>query len=105
VAQRTQIILEDDIDGGPAEETLVFGLEGKQYEIDLSAKNAEKLRDALAVYIAHGRKMTKSGKVITHTKVGADPAAVRAWARSRGIDVPARGRLPKSVVDQFDAEN
>jgi Lsr2 len=105
VAQRTQVILEDDLDGGPAEETLVFGIDGKSYEIDLNSKNAERLRESLAAFVAHGRKLTKTGKVLHHTKVGADPAAVRAWARSRGIDVPARGRLPKSVVDQFEEDN
>ena len=47
MAQTVKIILEDDIDGGEANETVRFGLDGGQYEIDLSSANATKLRDAL----------------------------------------------------------
>ena len=51
MVQRTQIVLEDDVDGGPADETVKFGLDGVTYEIDLSKDNAEKLRDVLASWI------------------------------------------------------
>ena len=54
MAQRVHIVLEDDVDGSKADETVTFGLDGASYEIDLSAKNAEKLRDVLAVYVGSG---------------------------------------------------
>lgn len=56
MAQSVQIILEDDLEGGPADETVQFGVDGQQYEIDLSTANAEKLREALRPYAAAGRR-------------------------------------------------
>ena len=61
MARRVHIVLEDDLDGGPADETVVFGLDGREYEIDLSAQRAESLRDALQTYISAGRRRS-SGK-------------------------------------------
>jgi hypothetical protein len=101
MAQRVVVTLSDDIDGGAAEETVQFAVDGKSYEIDLSTQNAEKLREALAPYVAAGRKQSRSGKAIRHTEIAPDPKTVRAWAQSRGIDLPARGRLPKHVYEAF----
>ncbi len=56
MAQRVNVVLEDDLDGSDADETVTFALDGVNYEIDLSAANADKLREALALYIGHGRK-------------------------------------------------
>ena len=56
MAQRVQIILEDDYDGGTADETVSFALDGTEYEIDLSAKNAANLRDAISPWLGHARK-------------------------------------------------
>ncbi len=103
MAQRVVVTLSDDIDGGEAEETVAFGLDGKSYEIDLSAANADKLRDALLPYLQAGRRRSRSGKAYKRTSVAPDPAAVRAWARSHGFDVPPRGRIPKKVYEAFDA--
>ncbi|MDF3291489.1 MULTISPECIES: histone-like nucleoid-structuring protein Lsr2 [Streptomyces] len=103
MAQRVVVSLSDDIDGGEAEETVAFGLDGKSYEIDLSAANADKLRDALMPYLQAGRRRSRSGKTYKRTSVAPDPAAVRAWARSHGFDVPPRGRIPKKVYEAFDA--
>ncbi|MGW0737250.1 histone-like nucleoid-structuring protein Lsr2 [Streptomyces sp. NPDC002851] len=119
MAQRVVVTLFDDIDGGEAAETVVFGLDGKSYEIDLNEANAKKLREALAPYVEAGRrhKATRAGKAAKaakagkgaptpkHTAVTADPAAVRAWARSHKMDVPARGRIPKKVYEAFEAAN
>ncbi|MGW6568498.1 histone-like nucleoid-structuring protein Lsr2 [Streptomyces sp. NPDC054975] len=110
MAQRVVVTLFDDIDGGEAAETVAFGLDGKMYEIDLNPANAKKLRKALAPYLAAGRKLT--GKAATagapasvasykHTALAPDPAAVRAWAQSNKMDVPARGRIPKRVYEAF----
>ncbi|MFC5719540.1 Lsr2 family protein [Streptomyces gamaensis] len=103
MAQRVVVTLSDDIDGGEAAETVIFGLDGKSYEIDLNAANAKKLRSALAPYVAAGRKHSRSGKTFKRTAVAPDPAAVRAWARSHGMDVPPRGRIPKKVYEAFNA--
>ncbi|QEU73341.1 Lsr2 family protein [Streptomyces nitrosporeus] len=103
------VTLSDDIDGGEAAETVAFALDGKSYEIDLNPANAEKLRNALAPYMAAGRKQTNTGKrgripvTYHHTPVAPDPAAVRAWARSHRMEVPARGRIPKKVYEAFQA--
>ncbi|MER7947213.1 Lsr2 family protein [Streptomyces sp. NPDC096079] len=111
MAQRVVVTLSDDIDGGEAAETVAFGLDGKMYEIDLNAANAKKLRKALAPYLAAGRKLparTAAGRSLpvdayTHTALAPDPAAVRAWAQSNKMDVPARGRIPKRVYEAFRA--
>lgn len=108
VAQRVVVTLSDDIDGGQAAETVTFAIDGKSYEIDLNPVNAKKLRKTLAPYVAAGRKQTKAGKhgktpvSYRHTSLAPDPAAVRAWARSHQMDVPARGRIPKRVYEAFE---
>jgi hypothetical protein len=104
MAQRVVVTLSDDLDGGVAEETVSFGLDGKSYEIDLSGENAEKLRAALAPYVQAGRKRSRAALAKVpprRTEIAPDPATVRAWAQSRGIDLPARGRLPKHVYEAF----
>ncbi|MFI8963108.1 Lsr2 family protein [Streptomyces sp. NPDC053493] len=111
MAQRVVVTLFDDIDGGEAAETVAFGLDGKTYEIDLNPANAKKLRTALAPYLAAGRKLSgrsagrpgPSTNVQKHTVLAPDPAAVRAWAQSNKMDVPARGRIPKRVYEAFRA--
>jgi hypothetical protein len=40
MAQKITVTLEDDLDGGPADQTVRFGLDGAEYEIDLSISNA-----------------------------------------------------------------
>jgi hypothetical protein len=105
MAQRVVVTLSDDLDGGEAEETVVFGLDGKAYEIDLSATNADKLRNALTPYLAAGRRRSRSGKIYQRTAIAPDPAAVRAWARSHGMEVPPRGRIPKRVYEAFNSAN
>ncbi|MBA0053582.1 Lsr2 family protein [Streptomyces sp. AJS327] len=103
MAQRVVVTLSDDIDGGEASETVIFGLDGRSYEIDLNADNAKKLREELGPYVQAGRKRAKSGKAFRRTSVDPDPRAVRAWAESNGMEVPARGRIPKKVYDAFNA--
>lgn len=107
MAQKVHIVLEDDLDGGEATETISFGLDGTTYEIDLNEKNAAALRQALSTYVGHGRKVgtgTRRGRrsagsvVAKHT-----PKEVRAWARSNGFTVPDRGRVAREVQEAFDA--
>ena len=66
MAQQRSITLVDDLDGGKAAETVAFGLDGAQYEIDLSTKNASGLRKAVADFVAHGRRV-KAGKTTAGT--------------------------------------
>ena len=88
MAQKVQILLIDDLDGGEAEGTVRFGLDGAEYEIDLSAEHAEALRKALAPYVsaarrapgAAARRPGRSGRRTTN--VGApNPTSVREWAK------------------------
>ena len=85
MAQTVKIILEDDLDGGPADETIQFSVDGRQYEIDLSAANAEKLRDSLSPYVSAGRRAQGKQPRATSPKAAStgdpDTAKIRAWAR------------------------
>ena len=109
MAQKVQIILEDDLDGGEASETVSFGLDGTNYEIDLNEENATALREAFAAYVGHARKVTgarRGAKKSTGAAAGGPPAEeVREWARENGYEVPDRGRIPADVREAFDAAN
>jgi hypothetical protein len=110
MAQRVQIVLEDDLDGGTAAETVTFGLDGVNYEIDLSDRNADKLRDDFATWIGHARRSggrRSTGRRASSPSSGSasrrsDLSAVRAWARQNGHQVSDRGRIPASVQAAYD---
>ncbi|WP_353807163.1 histone-like nucleoid-structuring protein Lsr2 [Agromyces sp. SYSU T00194] len=99
----------DDLDGTVLEddaETVRFGLDGTSYEIDLSPANAAALRSDFAKYVGAARRSGGGAPARRRrTGGGADTAAIREWAREKGIDVPTRGRLPKSVLDAYGAEH
>jgi hypothetical protein len=105
MAQKVHIVLEDDLDGSVASETVSFGLDGSSYEIDLNADNAAKLREALAVYVGHGRRVGGGGRRGRRAVAtgGPSPREVREWARANGHDVPDRGRIPADVRTAYDA--
>jgi hypothetical protein len=104
MAQKVHIVLVDDIDQSDAEETVAFGLDGKEYAIDLNAKNARSLRDALAPYVAHGRSVSTRGRrSAAKAASGAAPSEIRAWARENGFDVPERGRVAAEVREAYAA--
>ena len=105
MAQKVHIVLVDDIDQTDAEETVSFGLDGKEYAIDLNSKNARALRDALAPYVAHARAVSGRSARRTSSKPasGTAPAEIRAWARDNGFDVPDRGRVSAEVRDAYAA--
>ena len=107
MAQKVHIVLEDDLDGSEASETVSFGLDGKSYEIDLNEKNAAKLRDALAQYVGAARSVggARRGRKPAATSLGPSAREVRDWARSNGYDVPDRGRIPADVRSAFEAAN
>jgi hypothetical protein len=109
MAQQIIVNLVDDVDGSEAEETVTFGIDGTTYEIDLSAKNAAKLRKALEPFADKGRKVAaKRGKVSAVKTPNAntgEAAAIRVWAAANGIEVPAKGRIPADVREKYDAHN
>jgi hypothetical protein len=113
VAQRTILELVDDLDGGKADESVTFALDGVEYVIDLSTDNAERLRDVLAEYVGHGRRVggrkQRAGAATVAKSVNGngngngkpDTQAVREWARSQGETVAERGRVPQALVIRF----
>jgi hypothetical protein len=105
VAQKVQVLLIDDLDGGEAEGTVRFGLDGVEYEIDLSAEHAEALRAALAPFIGAARRSPAAGRSARGGRRagagGLDTTEVREWARAQGIEVKDRGRIPAEVVVRF----
>jgi nucleoid-associated protein Lsr2 len=107
MAQRVKIILEDDLDGSQADETVTFGLDGVTYEIDLSGENAAKLRDELAPWVGHarrsgGRKSSGAGRGSAAAGKRTDLAAVREWARKNGYEVSDRGRISADIQAAYD---
>lgn len=105
MSSKTVVEFIDDLDGSHAHATVRFGLEGQEYEVDLSEKNLAALRDSLTPFIKAARKVrdgvAEPDRFRTETAV--DPQAVRQWARSQGIEIPARARVPQEVIDQFRA--
>lgn len=105
MATQTIVRLVDDTDGSEASETLSFGIDGSTYELDLSEANARKLRDALEPWVKAARKTggrrrrSRNG----HSNGTADLKAVRAWAAANKIELSSRGRIPKSVIEQYHA--
>jgi hypothetical protein len=103
VAQKVQVQLIDDLDGSDADGTVHFGLDGTEYEIDLSAGHAQELRGALARYVGGVRRAGGGGRrparAARRAPVSAlDPTEVRVWAKAQGIEVKDRGRVPAELV-------
>ena len=115
MAQRTVIQLTDDLDGRPISnnkgETIRFGLDRQDYEIDLAEKNAKAMRDALGKYVSAARRAGgRSGRGRGARPAGGasrdyDPKAVRVWAEAQGIEVSQRGRVPAELVARFQEAN
>jgi Lsr2 len=113
VAQIREIRLVDDLDGAVADETVEFGVDGKNYEIDLSTANAKKLRGALADFVASarrsgGRRRASSAPAAASRRPSIDREqnqAIREWARKRGMKVSDRGRIPAEVLEAYHKEN
>ena len=108
MAQKIQTLFIDDLDGGEAEGTVRFGLDGTEYEIDLSAQNAEALRKALARYVSAARRPPGSPRRPSRngrraSANGLSTTEVREWAKAQGIEVKDRGRIPAELVVKFKA--
>jgi nucleoid-associated protein Lsr2 len=104
VAQRTQILYVDDIDGSEAEGTVRFGLDGADYEIDLNKKHADKLAKAIRPYIDAARKVSSSRRAARGSRPARhDQSDVRAWARAQGLKVSDRGRIPADLLARYES--
>jgi hypothetical protein len=108
MAKKTVVLLEDDIDGSEASETISFALDGSEYEIDLSEAHASELREALARFSNAGRKVAGGrGRPAVRSKSSShgnpDAKAVRMWAAENGIPVNTRGRIQAEVVEKYEA--
>ena len=106
MAQKIQTLFIDDLDGSVAEGTVRFGLDGAEYEIDLNAEHAKALRDALASYVGAARRSGGSARRPARggrrgSASGLNTTEVREWAKSQGIEVKDRGRVPADLVTRF----
>jgi hypothetical protein len=110
MAQVFQVLLVCDVheDETPGTETITFGLDGVNYEIDTCTVHGAELRDAFSRYVAAGRRASRgsagSGRRRRgRSSSGIDPAAIRAWARSNNVKVSERGRISSDVIEQYNA--
>jgi hypothetical protein len=107
VAQSVKVILADELDGGLADESVQFSLDGKEYEIDLNRANAEKLRETLHPVISSGRqKQVRQARAAGARTTAADnpeTAKMRAWAQENGRKVSDRGRIAQEIRQAYYA--
>jgi Lsr2 len=114
MAKQVITLLTDDLDGGEADRTVEFGLDGVSYTIDLSEKNAGKLRKALDPYLAVATRVGRSGgdgrtgrrstPVATGRSSRDQNQAIREWASRNGYEVSERGRIPSSIVEAYHSK-
>jgi hypothetical protein len=122
VAQKVQVVLVDDVDGGKATETVSFALDGTSYEIDLSTANASKFRDALGAWVGVARKAGRGRRAAAAAaprvaRTAAPRArksapvdreqtqAVRAWAKKKGYAVNTRGRIAADIIEKYNSSH
>jgi hypothetical protein len=109
MAQRTQVVFTDDIDGSPADTTISFAVDGAASEIDLNAVHAGEFRKAVRPFIDAARKAGGSASRRASTSRalsrpgGPSPSDVRTWARGQGIEVKDKGRVPAELIVRFQA--
>jgi hypothetical protein len=112
MARKVAVELLDDIDGSEADETLKFGLDGTNYEIDVNEKHADQLRRSLAKFILGARRVGRIGVTPSRRRTTGVPArsdraqnqAIREWAKRKKIQLSDRGRIPATVIEQYEAE-
>jgi len=106
MAQQIQTLFIDDIDGSAADGTVRFGLDGTDFEIDLSTTHNAELHQVLATYVTHARKVGSPARRSSRGRRsadGIDSHKVREWARAQGIDIKERGRVPGEIIDKYKA--
>ena len=102
--QKLEVQLEDDLTGGPADETIVFGVDGRDFEIDLNAKHAASLRKQLAAFVDRARPVrTHRPRESARTSATRERSReIRSWAEEQGFEVADHGRLPANVVAEYE---
>lgn len=100
MAQRVEVILEDDYDGGRADQTIEFALDGRTYEIDLSETNAASLRSTFTPWVTVARRVGRRRRASSRASAGSTQA-IRAWAQENGIQIADRGRIPRDVQERY----
>jgi hypothetical protein len=103
MSSKVIVLLEDDVDGTKADETVEFGIDGTTYNIDLSDSNAKKLRGALDGYVSKARKVSSKRSGGRRVSTAVDLKAVRAWAKANGVEISERGRISQNVLQQYRA--
>lgn len=107
MAQRTQVILVDDIDGSEATQTVTFGIDGVTYEIDLNEEHAAALRESVEEWTAKARRVSGRRNTRRNTRrrarssVPGETQRIRDWARAEGIEVSTRGRISAEVREAY----
>lgn len=108
MAQHTTVELVDDIDGGPADETIEFGFRGNLYEIDLAEDHIKELAEFLGPFIERARRIRtgpiRAGATRSIARSASrreDLNAIRAWARDNGYEVSDRGRVAQHIIDAY----
>jgi hypothetical protein len=103
--QKVEVQLEDDLTGGPADETVMFGVDGRDYQIDLNAKHAASFRKQVAAFVQRARPVA-----LRRSRSPARSAAsrersrqIRAWAERRGFEIAEHGRLPDHVIQEYES--
>ena len=104
MVQRKIIVLEDDIDGGNATETVSFSLDGRHYTIDLNEANAKRMRESFRPWLTAARR---AGKPALGNRPVSDArrekvSKMRQWGRDNGWDIGNRGRVPRDLEEAYD---
>ena len=101
MARKTRIVLIDDINGELGDETIKFGLDGVDYEIDLTTENAKKFRDLMDPWIQAGRRVGGRRVAGTDTRKVSDASKIRTWAREQNMQVSEKGRISAKVRSAY----
>jgi len=102
MAQRTQVLYVDDIDGSEAEGTVRFRFDGTDYEIDLNKEHTDQFAHAIGPFIAAARRISSSRRPARGTGAARHNLSdVRAWARDQGVKISDRGRIPAEVLAKY----
>lgn len=102
MVQRIMVILEDDLDGSKATETVQFGLDGVAYEVDVNDEHAARLRDVLAPWVRAARRVSGRKQQTRTSTRREDLNEIRVWARENGYEVSDRGRVAQTIVRAYD---
>ena len=100
----TKTVLVDDMDGGDADLTIAFTINGEGYSMDLSEKNADNFYAALEPWLAIATR-SRSAKEATmqgHLAGVEQRAAIREWAAKVGMEISPRGRIPQEVTEEYN---